>query len=117
MDTKFTSRSQVALSTAIKDAAERGNSQVEPAHLLAALLEGDDSIAGALITHLGGRPQEIRSRAQAIVAGLPSASGSSVSQPQLSRAGLSVISSAEKEMQALGDSVRVDRTPPSGYRR
>ncbi|WP_019175919.1 ATP-dependent chaperone ClpB [Brevibacterium ravenspurgense] len=103
MDTKFTSRSQVALSTAIKDAAERGNSQVEPAHLLAALLEGDDSIAGALITHLGGRPQEIRSRAQAIVAGLPSASGSSVSQPQLSRAGLSVISSAEKEMQALGD--------------
>lgn len=103
MDTKFTSRSQVALSTAIKDAAERGNSQVEPAHLLAALLEGEDSIAGALITHLGGRPQEIRSRAQAIVAGLPSASGSSVSQPQLSRAGLSVISSAEKEMQALGD--------------
>ena len=103
MDTKFTSRSQVALSTAIKDAAERGNSQVEPAHLLAALLEGDDSIAGALITHLGGRPQEIRSRAQTIVAGLPSASGSSVSQPQLSRAGLSVISSAEKEMQALGD--------------
>ena len=103
MDTKFTSRSQVALSTAIKDAAERGNSQVEPAHLLAALLEGDDSIAGALITHLGGRPQEIRSRAQAIVAGLPSASGSSVSQPQLSRAGLSVISGAEKEMQALGD--------------
>ena len=103
MDTKFTSRSQVALSTAIKDAAERGNSQVEPAHLLAALLEGDDSIAGALITHLGGRPQEIRGRAQAIVAGLPSASGSSVSQPQLSRAGLSVISSAEKEMQALGD--------------
>ena len=103
MDTKFTSRSQVALSTAIKDAAERGNSQVEPAHLLVALLEGEDSIAGALITHLGGRPQEIRSRAQAIVAGLPSASGSSVSQPQLSRAGLSVISSAEKEMQALGD--------------
>ena len=103
MDTKFTSRSQVALSTAIKDAAERGNSQVEPAHLLAALLDGEDSIAGALITHLGGRPQEIRGRAQAIVAGLPSASGSSVSQPQLSRAGLSVISSAEKEMQALGD--------------
>ncbi|WP_151952739.1 ATP-dependent chaperone ClpB [Brevibacterium sp. Marseille-P9724] len=103
MDTKFTSRSQEALSTAIKDAAQRGNSQVEPAHLLAALLEGEDSIAGALITHLGGRPQDIRSRAQAVVAGLPSASGSSVSQPQLSRAGLSVISSAEKEMQALGD--------------
>ncbi|WP_293851842.1 AAA family ATPase, partial [uncultured Brevibacterium sp.] len=103
MDAKLTSRSQEALSAAIKDAVNRGNNQVEPSHLVSALLEQNDSIAGALVTALGADPAEIAREAAALSAALPSLSGSTVSQPQLSRQGLQLINNAEREMQGLGD--------------
>jgi len=103
MDAKLTSKSQEAISTAVKDAVNRGNSQVEPAHILAALLSQPDSIAGALVKALGADPQTIVHEAEGVIAGLPSASGSSVSQPQLSRQALELVNNAEKEMEALGD--------------
>ncbi|MYM18763.1 ATP-dependent chaperone ClpB [Brevibacterium sp. 5221] len=103
MDAKLTSKSQEAISTAVKDAVARGNSQVEPAHILAALLSQKDSIAAALVTALGAKPQDIVDEAQRVIAGLPAASGSSVSQPQLSRSALELVNNAEKEMEALGD--------------
>ena len=103
MDAKLTSKSQEALSTAVKDAVARGNSQVEPAHIVAALLGQPDSIAVALLASLGVNARDLVERAQHIVAGLPAASGSSVSQPQLSRAAVELINRAEKEMEALGD--------------
>ena len=49
MESQFTTKSQEALSAAVKDAVERGNSQVEPAHILFALLSQPDSIASALL--------------------------------------------------------------------
>lgn len=103
MDAKFTTRSQEALTAAVKDAVDRGNSQVEPAHVVSALLEAKDSIAAALLTALGVDPAVITREAKAIAAALPSVSGSTVSQPQLSRQSLQLINAAEKEMQALGD--------------
>lgn len=103
MDAKLTSRSQEALSAAIKDAVNRGNNQVEPSHLVSALLEQKDSIAGALVTALGADPAEIAREASALSVALPSLSGSTVSQPQLSRQGLQLINNAEREMQGLGD--------------
>ena len=96
MDAKFTSRSQEALSAAIKDAVNRGNNQVEPSHLVSALLEQNDSIAGALVTALGADPAEIAREAAALSAALPSLSGSTVSQPQLSRQGMQLINNAER---------------------
>ena len=103
MEAKFTTKSQEVLSAAVKEAVTRGNSQVEPAHLLTALLSQPESIAAALLEHMGADPAAIRAGAERIVAGLPSASGSSVSQPQLSRQALQLINNAEQEMQALGD--------------
>lgn len=103
MDAKFTSRSQEALSAAVKDAVDRGNNQVEPSHLVSALLEQQDSIAGALVTALGADPAELAREASAVSAALPKLSGSTVSQPQLSRQALQLINNAEREMQALGD--------------
>ena len=42
MDDKLTRKSQEALSVAIRKAAANGNPQVDPLHLLAALLEQAD---------------------------------------------------------------------------
>ncbi|GAA4283426.1 ATP-dependent chaperone ClpB [Brevibacterium daeguense] len=103
MDAKFTAKSQEAFSSAVKDAVNRGNAQVEPAHLLSSLLAQPDSIARALLEHLGADTQTVVREAERIVAGLPSVSGSSVTQPNLSRAGLQMVNNAEKEMNGLGD--------------
>ncbi|MCK1803953.1 ATP-dependent chaperone ClpB [Brevibacterium sp. R8603A2] len=103
MESQFTTKSQEALSTAVKDAVERGNSQVEPAHILLALLSQPDSIASALLEHLGADALAVQSEAKTLLATLPSISGTNQAQPSLSRAGLQLVNNAEKEMSALGD--------------
>ena len=103
MESQFTTKSQEALSTAVKDAVERGNSQVEPAHILFALLSQPDSIASALLEHLGADALAVQSEAKTLLATLPSISGTNQAQPSLSRAGLQLVNNAEKEMSALGD--------------
>ena len=103
MESQFTTKSQEALSAAVKDAVERGNSQVEPAHILFALLSQPDSIASALLEHLGADALAVQSEAKTLLATLPSISGTNQAQPSLSRAGLQLVNNAEKEMSALGD--------------
>ena len=57
MDDKLTRKSQEALSVAIRKAAANGNPQVDPLHLLAALLEQSDETAAPLLraTHVRAR--------------------------------------------------------------
>ncbi|GAC1623517.1 MAG: ATP-dependent chaperone ClpB [Chloroflexota bacterium] len=50
---RFTERAQEALGRAQTLAAQRGNTQVEEEHLLAALLEQDEGLAPALLTKAG----------------------------------------------------------------
>ena len=49
----FTTKSQEAISAALQSAAAKGNPSVEPAHLLVALLEQEDGIAGPLLRSAG----------------------------------------------------------------
>ena len=49
MDDKLTRKSQEALSVAIRKAAANGNPQVDPLHLLAALLEQSDGTTAPLL--------------------------------------------------------------------
>ena len=53
MDIQFTTKSQEALSNAVRRAARSGHAQVEPLHLLEGLLEDRDGIAAAILTRLG----------------------------------------------------------------
>ena len=48
MDLKLTTRSQEAMAAAVRRATTDGHPQVEPAHLLAALLEQPDGVAPAM---------------------------------------------------------------------
>ncbi|CEA09112.1 Chaperone protein ClpB [Arthrobacter saudimassiliensis] len=103
MEPKFTNKSQEALSAAAMNANTAGNPQIEPAHLLKALMDQRDGVAVALLKALGVNVDAVSVAASNAIRQLPSTSGSNVSQPQFSRPLLQVISGAQQEAEKLGD--------------
>jgi ATP-dependent Clp protease ATP-binding subunit ClpB len=93
----LTTRSQQAVSTAVRTAAERGNPATEPAHLLAALLEESEGLTKPLLQTVGVDPAVVAKSAHAQIERLPAAIGSTVAAPQPSRAFLAVLGAAERE--------------------
>ena len=104
MNLQLTNKAQEAFSAATRNAAASGNPNVEPAHLLLALAEQPETTTGPLLDASGSSLRDARRAAEAELAKLPSASGSSMTSPQLSRAGLSVIEQARQIMESMGDS-------------
>ncbi|WP_324649328.1 ATP-dependent chaperone ClpB [Georgenia sp. H159] len=100
---KLTTKSQEAIASAMRAAATAGNPQLEPVHVLVALLEQPGGVAPALVDAVGADRAAITRRAQAAVAALPGASGSSVAQPSPSRPMMTVITQAGEEAGGLGD--------------
>src|SRR5699024_3090479 len=94
---------QEALAAAVQAATSAGNPQLEPAHLIQALLAQEGGVAVALLDAVGADRAALSQRAQGAATALPAAAGSSVSQPQMSRALLTVITAAQDEAKALGD--------------
>ena len=103
MEQKFTTMAQEAVGDAIQSASAAGNAQVETLHVMDALLRQENGVARSLIEAAGGDPQAIGAAARNALVALPSASGSSTSQPQASRQLTAAIAQAEKEMQQMGD--------------
>ena len=103
MEQKFTTMAQEAVGDAIQSASAAGNAQVETLHVMDALLRQENGVARSLIEAAGGDPQAIGAAVRNALVALPSASGSSTSQPQASRQLTAVIAQAEKEMQQMGD--------------
>jgi ATP-dependent Clp protease ATP-binding subunit ClpB len=103
MDLKLTTRTQEAMAAAVRRAATDGHPQVEPAHLLAALLDQADGVAPALITALGADVAALKGAAERSLAALPSASGSSVSSPALGRHAYQALSAGGEIARELGD--------------
>ncbi len=91
---RLTTKSQEALSAAIRSAATAGHPDVEPAHLLLALLDQPDGVAPALLAAAGADPAQIRNKAAAVLDRLPAAAGASVGAPQLARALLASMQAA-----------------------
>ncbi|MHC6177480.1 ATP-dependent chaperone ClpB [Glutamicibacter sp. X7] len=104
MDTKLTTKSQEALSASGMNASTAGNPQIEPAHLLKALLDQRDSVAVALLKSAGIDVDSLSVKASSIIKNLPAGSGSSVAQAQFSRQLLQVVSTAQETANELGDS-------------
>ncbi|GHG51677.1 chaperone protein ClpB [Sinomonas cellulolyticus] len=104
MDVKFTTKSQEALSAAAMNASTAGNPQVEPAHLLKALMDQRDGVAVALLRATGADPDAVSVAASTAIKALPSSSGTTVAQAQLSRQGLQVIQAAQQQAEQMGDS-------------
>jgi len=100
---RLTTKSQEAVSVAVRRAAAEGHPDVEPVHLLLALLDQRDGIATPLLTAVGASPDAVRSKAEALLRILPTASGSTVAAPQLSRSLLGVMKGASDAAAKVGD--------------
>jgi len=104
LDVKFTTKSQEALSAAAMNASTAGNPQVEPAHLLKALMDQREGVAVALLRATGADPDAVSVQASSAIKALPATSGGSSQQAQLSRPALQAIQQAKEEADRLGDS-------------
>ncbi len=103
MDLKLTTRSQEALSTAVHRASTDGHPQVEPAHLLDALIAQPDGVAPALLTAAGVDTMAVRRAADRALQAMPATPGVA-SSPQLGRATQQALSAAGELARELGDS-------------
>ena len=103
MDAKFTTKSQEALSAAAMNASTAGNPQVEPAHLLKALMDQRESVAVAVLKAAGADPDAVSTAASSAIRRLPSTQGSTVAQPQFSRAALQVVQNARTQAEQRSD--------------
>ncbi len=100
---KLTTKSQEALSSAVRRAATDGNPAVEPIHLLSALLAQPESVTRPLLEAVGTPVAEVEASVKGALGALPAASGGSVSGPTMSRPLLQVLDLAEEQAGSLGD--------------
>ncbi|RAY14889.1 ATP-dependent chaperone ClpB [Actinomadura craniellae] len=103
MDYKLTQKSQEAVSVAVRRAAAEGDPQVEPQHLLVALISQPEGTAVPLLEAVGADWQALRRRAEEQIASLPKAAGSTVASPQLSRQLMVAINTAAHRARQLED--------------
>ena len=104
MDTeKLTTMSRDAVSAALRLALTNGNPTAEPVHLLHALLMVPGNSVSPLLAKIGSDAGQIDQQAVAAMKKLPSSSGASVTQPQLSGAFARVMADAETRAGELGD--------------
>ena len=103
MDDKLTHKSQDALSTAVRRAAADGSPQVEPLHLLLALLEQQDGTTAPLLRAVGADPALVSKQADERLARMPRAHGATLSAPEMSRPLLSAVATASSRAKQLND--------------
>ncbi|GEL23328.1 chaperone protein ClpB [Pseudonocardia sulfidoxydans NBRC 16205] len=98
-----TTKTQQAISAAAQAATLAGNPDVGPTHLLGALLAQGDGIAAPLLEAVGADTGAVRGELTQLGQRLPSAAGSTVSAPQLSRDALAAITAAQQLATEMGD--------------
>ena len=103
MDDKLTHKSQDALSTAVRRAAADGSPQVEPLHLLLALVEQADGTTAPLLRAVGADPALVAKQAEDRLGKLPRARGATLSAPEMSRPLLSAVATASSRAKQLND--------------
>ena len=103
MAREMTTKAQEAVSSALQAAAAAGNPQVEPIHLLEALIEQREGIAISLLEAVGADVRAIGARTRNALVALPSAQGASAGSAQPSNALLAVVRDAGERAEDGGD--------------
>ncbi|MFI2202807.1 ATP-dependent chaperone ClpB [Streptomyces sp. NPDC020192] len=104
MDAELTNRSRDAINAASNRAVTEGHPDLTAAHLLLALLQGQDNEnITDLLAAVDADQAAVRSGAEKILASLPSVTGSTVAPPQPNRELLAVIADAGERAKELGD--------------
>jgi len=102
-DYKLTRKSQEAVTAAVRQAASDGSPQVEPLHLLVALIEQSDGTSAPLLRAVGADPAMIAKQASEKLSRMPHARGATLSEPGLSRPLYAALKAAADRARELGD--------------
>ncbi|WP_340559903.1 ATP-dependent chaperone ClpB [Streptomyces sp. GSL17-111] len=104
MDAELTNRSREAISAAGNRALTDGHTDITPAHLLLALLAGEDNEnIQDLLASVDADQAALRSGAERLLGALPVVQGSTVAKPQPNRELLAVVADAAQRAKDLGD--------------
>ena len=98
---KLTIKSQEAVQRAQQLAHDRGNPQIEALHLLAALLDEEQGVAGAILGKIGANRAQLDQVVEAELNHLPRSTGGS--PPQFSSGLNQVLDASMREAETLRD--------------
>src|SRR5262245_44670339 len=98
---KLTVKSQEAVQRAQSLASEKGHPEMDPLHLLEALLEEQDGVARPILEKIGVKVPQLQKQVMAELERKPQVSGGS--QPMANRQLLAVLEGALKEAAAMKD--------------
>ena len=100
---KFTIKSQELIQNSQALASQYNHQQIEPEHLLAAMLGKPEGIAGAMLRKLGVSPDEISRAINSAVEKLPKVSGGGIGEAYLSPRAKAVLEAAFAEATQMKD--------------
>ncbi|WP_327176995.1 ATP-dependent chaperone ClpB [Streptomyces sp. NBC_01335] len=104
MDAELTNKSRDALTAATSRAVKDGHPDLTPAHLLLALLAGEDNENIIdLLAAVEADQATVRTETERLLGALPSVTGSTVAPPQPNRELLAVVEDAARRAKDLGD--------------
>ncbi|NLF64020.1 MAG: ATP-dependent chaperone ClpB [Chloroflexi bacterium] len=98
---KYTQKAQEAVINAQTLAEENNHSQIEPVHLLAALLRQEDGVVPQIVKRLGVELGSLLSRVEETLQRMPRVTGGA--QPGLSRELSNIVRQAEREAENMRD--------------
>ena len=99
---RYTNKAQQALMSAQSIATEYGHNQIEPIHVMHALLTQEDGVVPQIVAKIGVQPAQLLRETDTVLDGLPRVSGSNV-QIGLSRQTTDVLNAAEKHANRMKD--------------
>ena len=100
---KLTVKAQEAIQRANDIASEHGNPELQPVHILAALLEDHEGIVAPLLERVGLQVPAVQSQAMSAIERLPKVSGVGAAQASLSSAANQLLEGAFKEASNFKD--------------
>src|SRR5581483_4075864 len=99
---KFTVKAQEAMQRSVELAAQNGNPEVLPIHIMAALLEDQEGIVVPVLEKVGAGPQQVLAAFNQAITRQPKLSGAAT-QPQLSNSSQKLVEQAFKEADNFKD--------------
>ena len=100
---KFTIKSQELIQNSQELASQYNHQQIEPEHLLAAMLGAPEGVTGAMLRKLGASPDEISREVIGAIENLPRISGGGIGEAYLSTRAKAVLETAYAEATNMKD--------------